>query len=153
MKAVQPHSAIDAIAIATITGYQRYLSPHKGFACAHRVLHGGLSCSEYAKKAIAQFGLFQAVSLSKQRFRACKQAKLTLNAQNPQSPPKPKKDQQQNCGDYCDGFSVCDVMECIPYANDSEGCIRLPELDGCAPECSGCDSGFDCMSIDCCSWG
>ncbi|GCL38531.1 hypothetical protein H6F47_13070 [Sphaerospermopsis sp. FACHB-1094] len=28
------------ISVSAISGYQKYLSPHKGFACAHRVLYG-----------------------------------------------------------------------------------------------------------------
>lgn len=50
-------SAVDTptrqIAIACIGGYQRYLSPHKGFVCAHRRLHGGDSCSQYVKTVLS----------------------------------------------------------------------------------------------------
>jgi putative component of membrane protein insertase Oxa1/YidC/SpoIIIJ protein YidD len=39
------------IAIATLNTYQKHLSPHKGFSCPHRLLHGGVSCSEAIKQA------------------------------------------------------------------------------------------------------
>lgn len=63
-----------------ITGYQKYLSPHKGFSCAHRVLYGGESCSQYIKRVIAEEGLSVALDKSRQRFQACKQANLLLRS-------------------------------------------------------------------------
>ncbi|CAN1212741.1 hypothetical protein TUMEXPCC7403_21220 [Tumidithrix helvetica PCC 7403] len=68
------------VAIASISGYQRYLSPYKGFSCAHRVLHGSESCSAYTKRQIAEKGLLQGLNLSRSRFYACKQASEILNA-------------------------------------------------------------------------
>ncbi|MGR4871188.1 membrane protein insertion efficiency factor YidD [Variovorax sp. LARHSF232] len=44
-------------AIAAIDGYQRFISPYKGFGCAHRVRTGGASCSRFAKRAIASLGM------------------------------------------------------------------------------------------------
>ncbi len=38
--------------IVLIEWYQIYLSPRKGFCCAHRVLHGNDSCSEWVKRLI-----------------------------------------------------------------------------------------------------
>jgi putative component of membrane protein insertase Oxa1/YidC/SpoIIIJ protein YidD len=64
------------VAIASIKVYQRYISPHKGFSCAHRLLYGGESCSGYVKRAIAQKGLLEALNSSGERFGACKQASL-----------------------------------------------------------------------------
>jgi len=40
-------TVLDAFVSMLISLYQRYVSPYKGFRCAHRVLHGGDSCSEY----------------------------------------------------------------------------------------------------------
>ncbi|WP_228061460.1 membrane protein insertion efficiency factor YidD [[Phormidium] sp. LEGE 05292] len=50
-------SGIRQIACTSISGYQKYLSPHKGFSCAHRILYGGESCSAYIKRIVAQKGL------------------------------------------------------------------------------------------------
>ncbi len=72
---------LGAIAIASITGYQKHLSPHKGFSCAHRILYGGDSCSQYIKTAIAQRGLSGAIGLSQHRFAACKEAHHLLRSQ------------------------------------------------------------------------
>ncbi|MEQ8962685.1 MAG: membrane protein insertion efficiency factor YidD [Coleofasciculus sp. C2-GNP5-27] len=62
------------IAIACIGGYQRYLSPHKGFACAYRRLHGGDSCSQYVKNLLTQQGVIATLNASRQRFQACRDA-------------------------------------------------------------------------------
>ncbi|GAA6619568.1 hypothetical protein NUACC26_053820 [Scytonema sp. NUACC26] len=45
------------ISVAAITQYQKHISPHKGFSCAHRILYGGESCSQYIKRVIAREGL------------------------------------------------------------------------------------------------
>lgn len=48
-------------AVIAIDGYQRYISPYKGFCCAHRVLTGEDSCSEFAKQAILARGFFGSI--------------------------------------------------------------------------------------------
>jgi putative component of membrane protein insertase Oxa1/YidC/SpoIIIJ protein YidD len=65
---------IDSLAIAAITGYQSYLSPYKGFRCAHRVLHQGESCSQYVKRAVQEEGLLVALRRLRLRFAECKEA-------------------------------------------------------------------------------
>lgn len=69
-----------AAAIVAIGGYQRYLSPYKGYHCAHATLYGGLSCSEYGKQAIQANGLASGLLLLRERFRACHQAAVTLRS-------------------------------------------------------------------------
>lgn len=71
---------VSKLALGAIWGYQRYLSPYKGFRCAHSVLHGDTGCSGYAKHAIRDHGLWGAVPAIRQRFRDCKDASLTLRA-------------------------------------------------------------------------
>ncbi|BBM86142.1 membrane protein insertion efficiency factor YidD [Candidatus Uabimicrobium amorphum] len=66
------------LAIHAINGYQKYISPYKGFCCAHRVLHGLDSCSEYAKKTVAQNGVYNSIKKIRQRFAACRQANMLL---------------------------------------------------------------------------
>ena len=68
------------IAIDAIATYQTDLSPRKGFACAHRMLHGGESCSKYIKSLLGEEGLMSAVQLSRQRFKACATASHSLKA-------------------------------------------------------------------------
>ena len=66
------------LAILSIEAYQRRLSPRKGFRCAHRVLHGGDSCSQHIKRAIADLGLKKGLAAARIRFAACREASRTL---------------------------------------------------------------------------
>ena len=65
-------------AIGLIEVYQRRLSPLKGFTCAHLVLHGGVSCSQAVKLAIAQGGLSAGWRAVKARAATCRAAMIAL---------------------------------------------------------------------------
>jgi putative component of membrane protein insertase Oxa1/YidC/SpoIIIJ protein YidD len=73
--------SLRSIAIFLISGYQRYLSPRKGYSCAHRVAHGGDSCSEYVKNALTDKSLFETTFLARQRFKECNVAYISLKNQ------------------------------------------------------------------------
>ncbi|WP_414517731.1 membrane protein insertion efficiency factor YidD [Nostoc sp. PCC 9305] len=64
-------SSLRSVAIGIIGVYQRHLSPRKGYSCAHRIVYGGDSCSEYVKNALADKSLFESTLLARQRFREC----------------------------------------------------------------------------------
>jgi putative component of membrane protein insertase Oxa1/YidC/SpoIIIJ protein YidD len=66
--------------IALIAFYQGYLSPLKGFSCAHRVLHGGASCSQAVKLAVAEGGLAAGWRTLKIRARDCRVAMIALQS-------------------------------------------------------------------------
>lgn len=65
-----------------IAAYQRFISPHKGFVCAYRVLHGGQSCSAHAKAAFQQHGLVVGWLQMRQRFALCAQAAKGIRKAN-----------------------------------------------------------------------
>lgn len=52
--------------------YRRHISPYKGFSCAHRVLCGGMSCSEFALNQFQTKDPFRAYKETRTRMRACK---------------------------------------------------------------------------------
>jgi len=68
------------MAIESITAYQKYISPSKGFSCSHRLLHGGDSCSNYVKRMLSEQKLHEAVQSSIKRFQDCGTASKTLKA-------------------------------------------------------------------------
>ncbi|MEH1849417.1 MAG: membrane protein insertion efficiency factor YidD [Nostoc sp.] len=68
------------MAIKSITAYQKYISPSKGFCCSHRLLHGGNSCSNYVKRMLNEQKLHQAVQSSIKRFQDCAAASKTLTS-------------------------------------------------------------------------
>ena len=67
-------------AVVAITAYQRHLSPLKGFSCAHRVHHGGESCSQHIKGLVMEFGPRAAVVPARERLGACREANEALRA-------------------------------------------------------------------------
>lgn len=68
--------AVDAL----IARYQARLSPRKGYACAHRVAHGGPSCSAAVRDLVRGRGVARALLPTATRFVACSQAARLLMA-------------------------------------------------------------------------
>jgi len=66
------------LAVTAISGYQKFISPHKGFSCAHRVLYGCESCSQYFKQVVAEEGIVTAIANAKGRFQECREANEIL---------------------------------------------------------------------------
>lgn len=149
------------VAARLITTYQQYLSPLKGYSCAHRVLHGNESCSQYVKQAVLRRGLSDAWPDSRQRFRDCRSAYLTIMAscseQDPLDYEERVRDRNRNnrnsrscnplnsdncrcLGDTCKIFDFCtpDIIEAIDC--DLAGCdLASCALGAC--DIGGCDVG------------
>ena len=62
------------LAIISISAYQQFISPHKGWHCAYAALHGGPSCSAYGKEVIANYGCLWGALLLRNRFGDCNEA-------------------------------------------------------------------------------
>lgn len=121
------------IAIKAINFYQKYISPYKGFRCAHGVATGEISCSGYGKKVIKRFGLLTGLKLLNRRFYDCSWHARHLNKLKEMSKDKNSKmyrpitgyrstqggfvDCDCDCGDCdmpdCD-INFCDGLDCIP---------------------------------------
>jgi putative component of membrane protein insertase Oxa1/YidC/SpoIIIJ protein YidD len=65
---------------AAIQHYQERLSPRKGWGCAHRVAHGGPSCSAAVRDIVRRRGVVRGVRPTVLRFVACYQAASLLMA-------------------------------------------------------------------------
>lgn len=76
---------------SAIVGYQRWISPHKGYSCAHRVLNGGSSCSEFGRKVVLRFGLLRFLLLQRRRFTRCAHAYAVLQANSSAKSPDAKE--------------------------------------------------------------
>ena len=66
------------LAVTAISGYQKFISPRKGFSCAHRVLYGCESCSQYFKQVVAEEGIATAIANARGRFQECREANEIL---------------------------------------------------------------------------
>lgn len=148
-------SGIRQIACASIAGYQKHISPRKGFSCAHRLLYGGESCSQYVKRTIAYKGLLAAIEASRQRFQACKEANRILSAriENSESEDEAKREQTKENNTHKQDRCLTDAgwscVECGAEGINCDGLVPcdLPSCD--LPDCSFCTSGIDCSAVDC----
>ncbi|BBM86157.1 hypothetical protein UABAM_04543 [Candidatus Uabimicrobium amorphum] len=85
------------LAIQAINFYQRFISPYKGFCCAHKVHHKQESCSQYIKRQILEKGLWNSLRLAGLRFRECKEASIVLNSSiENQKYEQPRKQEKAN---------------------------------------------------------
>lgn len=114
---------LSRLALVAIGGYQRHLSPRKGYACAYRVAHGGTGCSGYAKAAIADLGLLRAIPAIRQRFADCRDAAEELRDAK-------RKRQKDKWYDHCDCTSGCE----IPMTRGCGKVDKTPDCD-CTPDC------------------
>jgi uncharacterized protein len=114
------------LSLAAIGGYQRHLSPRKGYACAYRIAHGGTGCSGFAKQAIHDAGLVAALPLIRARFAACRDAAKELR----EAPAARDKSRKQGCGSGCD----CTGCSDIPCGH-GHGCDLTPDDCTAAPDC------------------
>ena len=155
---------VKAMVLAGIGIYQRYLSPHKGFSCAHRRLYGGVSCSEYFRQAVRRYGAVGALPRLQQRFMDCGEANRILRSQctylaqglvaSHEPIPDDKKRQknrktnstrrQTNNEVASNGISESEFWDCCcsslqlgPDACDVSDCGLDNALD--CSDCSGCD--------------
>ena len=113
------------LASAAISGYQRYLSPYKGFCCAHRALHGELTCSEAVKRLIQAHGVVAAWPHVRERFAQCRAAALELRSlamadvadgQGATDSGDKKKDKKDSSWGDCDcGGGDCLPGDCDPF--------------------------------------
>lgn len=108
-------------ALWAIEGYQRWISPHKGYRCAYGALYG-TSCSPFAKKAICDYGLIGGLILLRQQFRNCHDAAVRVRS------------------------GVCQVRGA--RAEDSDECIESDrdrgkrDAERTRDYCAGCTAGL-----------
>jgi putative component of membrane protein insertase Oxa1/YidC/SpoIIIJ protein YidD len=139
------------IAVISITGYQKYLSPHKGFACAHRLLYGGDSCSAHIKKAIAQKGLLKGLFDARTRFAACREANLILKSRSQISrletleteEPTNRRSCQDSANKILNSCNLSDCCSAVDCCSSVENCNNLD--CNLANDCGG----LDCAGLDC----
>ncbi len=145
-----------------IRNYQRYISPYKGFSCAHRVLHGGESCSEYFRQLVARDDLSQAVARFQQRLGDCHQAHQMLRLQRQRAyamegaepPEDDSAADDRPLGDRHRGYhrkrSSTSTNWCRSFngCNDCGGVSSIPSFEPCDSNHNGtCDAG-DCGGVD-----
>lgn len=160
---------VKATVVAGTGIYQRYLSPHKGFSCAHRRLYGGASCSEYFRQAVSVYGVFDALPRLQRRFTACGEANRILRSQtlsslagnnNSSSSDKQRQRQRRDRPRYCRTRPQTNeeiLCDCLCGPNNIWDCCSLTEWDsnhdGCSCDLGNCSDCSGCDVSDCGSCG
>lgn len=153
---------ISRMALGLIWGYQQYVSPYKGFRCAHSVMHGGPGCSGYAKERIRDVGVITAIGEIRKRLRECGQAAHALHQERSdceesaddvvdRSSKKRRHDGKDNRSfmDACD----CSVLGCEAATLPFRGCGLVSLSDDVLRGCGGFggrgSKGCDMDGCDC----
>lgn len=111
--------------IYLISLYQRWISPHKGFRCAHAALHDGPSCSQAVKSILSECGPLRGWPLIRERLAECRFAYRELQDEDPDSPRRRRRrngDDESCLSDFdcgepdlcCIAEAGCDVLDCMP---------------------------------------
>jgi len=76
------NETVNNLVIKIILLYQSYISPHKGFCCAHSSYTGRSSCSNWAIRVLRKHKILVFVPLMIRRFKACQMAYEKLKEKN-----------------------------------------------------------------------
>jgi putative component of membrane protein insertase Oxa1/YidC/SpoIIIJ protein YidD len=117
-----------AIVVFLIILYQRYISPWKGFRCAHSVYHHGPSCSAAVRRIVEQEGVLRGLPLIRRRFAECRSAALALRDETEEQKRERRRRRREQCGPDYDCSDTC-----LPL--DALDCVDCSGFD-CAPDCS-----------------
>ncbi|MFV8407336.1 membrane protein insertion efficiency factor YidD [Vibrio harveyi] len=98
------------LVLALIRFYQRYLSPHKGFRCAHAVYYGTDSCSAAISKIIQRKGVFSSYTSVQDQFTRCRHAHQRLQTEEPSRSRKRRKNKDSSCVKDMG----CNSLDCVP---------------------------------------
>lgn len=119
-------------ALGLIWAYQNFISPYKGFSCAHRVVHGGAGCSGYAKERIRESGLLAAIPDIRERLQDCRATALAARSNcdchdddydRPGRPTRRRKDNKNSAGRGRSRGRGCDLDDCGDIGDcDIGGC-------------------------------
>ncbi len=124
------------IAVFLIVLYQRYISPYKGFRCAHALRNAGPSCSAAVRDIVERDGLWRGWPQIRRRFAECRAAARELQEEREERKRRRRR-QAEDC-DWCDvGCLPLDVAECADCS-----AVDCGGADCGAPDCSALWLGF-----------
>ena len=127
---------MNAAAVLAIAGYQRWLSPYKGFRCAHDVLWHRGGCSGFGKRAFGRYPTLFAWDLLRRRFAECRLAALilTVDGQYGDSRGDRRRERKRSpldacTPDPCMPFWIGGVPDCNAISCEAHHCFAA---DACA---------------------
>ncbi|MGD1524574.1 membrane protein insertion efficiency factor YidD [Vibrio harveyi] len=111
---------LNRLAILCIRGYQRFISPHKGYRCAYGVLHNSSGCSGAVIDILRDKGILAGMPAIKQRFADCKSACDELERR--------REDKKKN--------------RCCIEPDDACDCVEFNKVCDATPDCGDCTPDF-----------
>jgi putative component of membrane protein insertase Oxa1/YidC/SpoIIIJ protein YidD len=107
MTSLALRSSTSVIAVSAIGFYQRWLSPYKGYHCAHHALYGQGSCSGFGLKVFREHPADQAWKMLRERFTECRAASQMLMTQHQERRKKSRGSAAQSGSDCgCDDSAL-----------------------------------------------
>ena len=140
-------------ALVLVRFYRRWLSPLKGFSCAHNHVHRTGTCSTYGLEVFRSHGFFEGKRLLNERFAECGAAARSVAMSSSGSDEEPaKKDQKNQKSSWSDcwpdmlGQCACDGMlnslgSCKGKAAETggrAGCKKAEMAGDCCGDIGGC---------------
>ena len=125
-------------AVGAIIAYRRWISPYKGFRCAHEYVHGEGTCSSFGLQAFRANGFREARQMLSERFRECKAAAMQVHQEEDHRPRDEKK--KKAGSDYC---GPLDALDCGLSAVSIRSCSSGSDKGGCS-KFSACDDIASC---------
>ena len=116
-----------SLALGAIGVYRRYLSPLKGFRCAHHAVHHRGSCSDFGLRVYKRHPFAMATGLLVIRLQDCRRAYnlyLSQASEEPVEDGAPPR-RKSNGADICHPL---DALNCISFVPDS-ACADLGVCD------------------------
>jgi uncharacterized protein len=122
-----------ACVIFLIGLYQRYLSPYKGFRCAHAAYHGGPSCSHAIKSIVHELGVFAALPRIRLRFIECRAAyaRLSSEADKYRKPENEGRKPRRRKSGSCSGEAADGAVDCACDAIGDRACDAPCDVGHC----------------------
>lgn len=122
---------IKSFLIYGIKIYQKYISPYKGFKCAHKAHAYGMSCSSYGLFVLNNHSLKESLFKINERLQACKEIYILFK--QPSHSTLGKLKNQQGAIDCVD----VDVCDCDIGSNSGKGkgcsfCIDVGSVGDCS---------------------
>lgn len=140
------------ILIGGVLFYRKFISPYKGFKCAHSHHTHGLSCSTYGLKVLNENKPLVALSLIKERLSACS---VIYHLYQPTVivPAKKNFHFYKKQGGFVDACDIpCDGADCQAF--DCNGIDLAPDLGACNVPCDNACEFSNCIptNVDICIW-
>jgi putative component of membrane protein insertase Oxa1/YidC/SpoIIIJ protein YidD len=142
MAALSLESGVSQLALLGIRGYRKYISPYKGFRCAHHALHDQGSCSTFGLQAFQENRPLEAWRKLRGRFVECRLAYEALMRETKEEREERKRkkrtERREQYSEYCMPLEACPPSDCAMVDFTPDKSCDMPDV---SCEVGTCDIG------------